>query len=167
VVTVTAESVDGGAIVVKRPWPPVNVAGRFLPPTTGAVRPQLLLETHVPSPRYAVTPGATALAFDAGAGVLGFAALVLAAFELRRYVTRRRNPVDDRPPLVRALDLVREAQGRDVEDRRRAVALVARLLPKPDASQMAAAEIAWSKADPSPDELGELAAAIEARLNGK
>ncbi len=167
VVTVTAESVDGGSIVVKRPWPAVNVAGRFLPPATGAVRPQLLLETKAPSPRFAVSPSATALAFDIGAGILGLAALALAGLELRRFVARRRNPIDERPPLVRALALVREAQTRDVEDRRRAVALVARLLPTPDAEQTTAAEIAWSKPDPSPDELGELAAAIEARLNGK
>ena len=167
VVTVTAESVDGASIVVKRPWPAVNVAGRFLPPATGAVRPQLLLETKAPSPRFAVSPRATALAFDLGAGILGLAALALAGLELRRFIARRRNPVDERPPLIRALELVREAQTRDVEDRRRAVALVARLLPKPDAEQTTAAEIAWSKPDPSPDELGELAAAIEARLNGK
>jgi hypothetical protein len=167
VVTVTAESVDGGSIVVKRPWPPVNVAGRFLPPVTGAVRPQLLLETRAPSPRFAVSLSATALAFDLGAAALGLAALALAALELRHYVARRRHPVDDRPPLLRALELVRQAQTRDVEDRRRAAALVARLLPKPDAAQTTAAEIAWSKPDPSPNELGELAAAIEARLNGR
>jgi hypothetical protein len=167
VVTVSAVSVDGGSLVVKRPWPPVNVAGRFLPPVTGAVRPQLLLETQAPSSRFAISPSATALGFDLGAAVLGLAALALTALELRHFVARRRNPVDERPPLVRALELVRDAQTRDVEDRRRAVALVARLLPKPDAAQTTAAEIAWSKPDPSPDELAELAAAIEARLNGK
>jgi hypothetical protein len=167
VVTVSAESVDGASLVVKRPWPPVNMAGRFLPPVSGAVRPQLLLETRAPAPRFSVSPRMTALAFDLGAGFVGVAALALVVLELRRYVARRRNLLDDRPPLVRALELVREAQARDVEDRRRAVALVARLLPQPDAERMTAAEIAWSKADPSPDELAQLATAIEARLNGK
>jgi hypothetical protein len=162
VVTVTALSVDGGSIVVKRPWPPVNVAGRFLPPVIGAVRPQLLLETRAPTARFGVSPSTSALAFDAGAGLVGLVALVLVALEVRRYVERRRNPVDERPPLVRALDLVREAQMRDREDRRRAVALLARLLE--DGNQTAAAEIAWSKSDPSPDELEQLAGEIEASL---
>lgn len=167
VVTVSAESRGGASLVVKRPWPPVRVAGRFLPPITGSVRPALLLQTRAPTPRYRVSPSSAALAFDVGAGLLGLAAVVLLAVELRRSIERRRNPVDERPPLVRALALVREAQTRDVADRRRAVALVARLLPRPDATQTTAAQIAWSKPDPSPEELEGLASAIEAEMGSR
>lgn len=167
VVIVSAQSLGGASLVVKRPWPPLHIAGRFLPPLTGAVRPALLLETSAPTPRYRFSPSAAALAFDAGAGLFGLAAVALLGLELRRYVDRRRNPVDERPPLVRALALVREAQTREVADRRRAVALVARLLPRPDSTQTTAAEIAWSKPDPSPEELEELASQIEAQLGSR
>jgi hypothetical protein len=164
VVTVTARSVDGASIVVKKPWPPVNVAGRFLPPVTGAVRPQLVLQTQAPPARFGLPPSAAALGLDVGAAIVGAAAVALILLELRRYVERRRHPVDERPPLVRALHLAREAQTRDAEDRRRAVALVAQLLPRPAAEQTTAAEIAWSKPDPSPDDVGDLVETIEAKL---
>lgn len=164
VVTVTAQSSGGASLVVKHPWPPVNVAGRFLPAPSGAFRPVLAPELNAPPLRYRVNPSAAALAFDAGAGLVGLAAVVLALLEVRRYVERRRHAVDDRPALVRALSLVREAQNRNVEDRRRAVALLARLLPEPTAERTSAAEIAWSRPEPSPDELGELAETIETTI---
>lgn len=164
VVTVTAESTGGASIVVKRPWPPVNVAGRFLPPVIGAVRPQLVPETRAPTPRFAVSPSDSALAFDVVACLLGLGVIALTAVEARRYVARRRGSVDDRPALVRALGLIREARSRDAADRRRAVALLARLLPDPGAERSAAAEIAWSKPDPSPEELERLAEAVEANV---
>ncbi len=163
-VTVTAESSSQASIVVRQPWPPVNVAGRFLPPETGAVRPQLVLETRAPSMRFDVSPNGGALAFDVAAGLLGLAAVGLASIEARRYAGRRRSRADDRPPLVRALDLIREARSRDAADRRRAVALLARLLPHHAAEQSAAAEIAWSKPDPSPEELERLADEVEASV---
>ncbi|HEV2591237.1 MAG TPA: hypothetical protein VGU02_05025 [Gaiellaceae bacterium] len=164
VVTVTAESTSQASEVVKRPWPPVRVSGRFLPPVIGSVRPQLLRETGARPIRFAVSPRRSALVFDLAGAALGLAALALAAVELTRYRARRRSAADDRPPLVRALDLIREARSRDEADRRRAVALLARLLPEPGAERSAATEIAWSKPTPSPEELDELAEHIEETL---
>lgn len=160
-VTVSAESPGGASIVRTRRWPPIHVAGRFLPPATGAVRPALALQTRAPSARFAVPPNAVAFAFDAAGALIGLVVVALVALEIRRAVYRRRHPVDTRPPLARAIDLVREAQARDADDRRRAVGHLARLLPRPDREHAAAVEIAWAKGDPSPGELGELAAAVE------
>jgi hypothetical protein len=164
VVTVTGQSNGGASLTFTHPFPPVNVAGRFLPPPSGAFRPALVPELNAPPLRYRVSPSLAAFAFDAGATLAGLVALVLAVLEVRRYAERRRHAVDDRPPLERALSLVREAQSRDVEDRRRAVALLARLLPSPTAERTTAAEIAWSRPEPSPDELGDLAETIQTTI---
>lgn len=167
IVVVTAQTDDGASVIVRKPWPPVNVAGRFLPPLSGSVRPGLTLETADPAPRYAVPPATTALVIDAVAAVLGLAALGLVLVELFWWVDRRRHPVDLRPPLVRALDLMREARTREPDDRRRAAALVARLLPTRTDERSRVTEVAWSERIPSPDELEAIAEELESSLTEK
>ena len=91
--------------------------------------------------------------------------LGLGVVELVRRRGRGRTVVDRRPSLVRSLELVRKAESGEVEERRRAVGLLARVLPEDDHGLAgAASEVAWSDADPSPDELEELARRVEAQF---
>jgi hypothetical protein len=114
----------------------------------------------VPPPTYRIDPGALALALDIGGALLLAAALGFIWFEIasRRQPRRR----DDAPVLARALALVRDAQTRAVEDRRRAVGLLARALPG-DAERLSsdASRIAWSMPEPTPARLEELARDVE------
>jgi hypothetical protein len=164
-VTVAARQPDGTAVAVTRAWPGIDVAGRFLPPTNGSVRPQLRLQTGLPAPNYRVGPTRLALALDAFGALLIASSLGLLVWLGIRALSARRSPVDRRTPLVRALTLVRQAQHREESDRRRAVGLLARTLPRDDGELPGrASEVAWSKPQPSPTSLEDLAAAVEAEL---
>ena len=60
---------------------------------------------------------------------------------------------------------MRQAQRRDVEDRRRAAGLLARSLPAEGTRLSgAASRLAWSKPQPTPDGLEELAQTVESEL---
>jgi len=163
-VRVDARAVNGSTLDIRQPWPKLNVAGRFLPPASGNVRPQLRLQTAAPDPTYRFSPASLALLLDVvGVIVIGFG-LVLLVREIARGRAARRT-VDVRSPLARALALVRQAQRRDVEDRRRAVGLLARTLPHQENSLSgAASEVAWSSTQPSSGSLEVLLQAVEAEL---
>jgi hypothetical protein len=94
-----------------------------------------------------------------GLAAAGAAALV--ALEALGLGRRRRRAVDA-DELARALRLVREAEQRPITDRRRALALLARLLPSGDGAHgSAATELAWSRPAPEPQALEALAAQVE------
>jgi hypothetical protein len=97
-------------------------------------------------------------------GLFVAAALLLLVREIVVWRRASRDGVDHRPPLVQALALVREAQRRDVEDRRRAAGLLARTLENRQDLSGTASEVAWSATQPSPDELEDLARAVESDL---
>jgi hypothetical protein len=91
--------------------------------------------------------------------VLAAAAVLLAVPALRRLIPE---PVDDRTPLQRALDLVRASLGRGGEDRRRALDVLGRTLGD-DARSRDALSLAWSEPDPEPKRVTELVEAVEER----
>jgi hypothetical protein len=164
-VKVEARQPNGTAVAVTGAWPAINVAGRFLPPSNGSVRPQLRLQTGVPSPTYRVGPTTLALLLDVVGGLAIACSVGLLVWFGAREFSARRTPVDRRTPLARALALVRQAQHREAPDRRRAVGLLARTLPQDDGGLSGrAAEVAWSKPQPSPTNLEELAEVVEAEL---
>ena len=115
----------------------------------------------MPSP-----PTALALALDVLAALLAAGAAALLALETVRVRRRRRGVADDRPPLVRALALVREAERRTPADRRKAVGHLARTLDDVGGEQFAAtaSRVAWSPEQPSPDRLDRLADEVERKL---
>jgi hypothetical protein len=164
-VTVIARTHGGGTVKVTKPWPALGVSGRFGPPPNTDVSPQFKVVASVPAASYRVGPGPLADALDAAGGLLIAAGLGLAGFELYRWWRRRERRVEAAPPLARALALVRDSQGRDVEDRRRAAGLLARTLPD-DANGLGsdAAEVAWSAPEPTPARLEELARTVEQSL---
>jgi hypothetical protein len=164
--TVSARTVHGSARDVHRGWPPVQVAGRFLPPANGNVRPQLRLQTAPPRASYRVDPTWLAFVLDIGGVLVIGSALVLLVREIALRWAAALNEIDDRSPLSRALILVRQAQRRDIEDRRRAAGLLARTLPRGSpALSDAASELAWSATQPSPGSLEVLARAVEADMD--
>ena len=94
---------------------------------------------------------------DVAAAVLAAAGVALAAWQVAS-VVRRRPASDTRDELEHALALVREAEARPTEDRRRAVGLLSRLLRQRDERLAGdAGDLAWSRPKPAPEELAALA----------
>jgi hypothetical protein len=164
-VSVAAQTTTGSSIVVRRSWPGLRVAGRFNPAQTVGLRPVFQLNTDLPPATYRASPDSLALALDLIGALIVALALGFGLLEIARWRAARRRSVDTTPALVRALALVRQAQHRDPEDRRRAASLLARTLtPETDGLVATAAEVAWSPTEPTPVRLEELAEAVEARL---
>ena len=162
---VAAKRLDGSSLQVSQAWPALNVAGRFLPPALPNVRPSMRIQTSVPAATYRLPPTVLAAALDVIGAVLIALGLGLAGLWIARAWIVRHPTLDTRPPLVRALALVRQAQGRQADDRRRAAGLLARTLPEDgDGLTALASEVAWSKPDPSPTRLEELARTVETGL---
>jgi hypothetical protein len=163
--TITAHGRDGAATTVKATWPTAQVSARYYPPEVGNVRPALRPDTAIPAATYSVAPGRLAWLLDAAGVVLILAALgIVAALGYRHFAAKRRAALE-RSELEHALALVREARERRPADRRRAVGLLARTLgPDRERYERAASEVAWSKQEPSPERLEDLAESVDADL---
>jgi len=145
--TVTLHARDGKATRIAVRWPPLVVASRLARAATTEAEPPFRLQTTPPPARARLSPSAVAWALDAVAALLALAA----AWALGVEIGRRRRPAPAVSPLQRALALAREAEGRPVADRRRALALLARVAPRPDGGAAeAAATTAWAQDEPSP-----------------
>jgi catechol 2,3-dioxygenase-like lactoylglutathione lyase family enzyme len=106
-------------------------------------------------------PGTLARLLEALALLLVLAAAAVGARQVRAAVRRRRS-LDRRSELERAVDFVRDALSRPPPDRRRALGLLARVLSRRDVPLSAAAdELAWSKPEPVPERMAELAERVE------
>lgn len=159
--TISAQTAAGRTVTAAATWPSAEVTARFFPPEVGNVRPALRAETQLAAPLYAIGPGLLAWLLDAVGIVLLVGAAVALAVATRRGLAARR--VAAAPSaLERALALVREAQGREPDDRRRAVEVLARALGSGDAYERAATEVAWSEREPSAEQLGRLVEEIDA-----
>jgi hypothetical protein len=151
---VTAVRRDGSTIRRAVDWPSLVVASRLPSGAASATPAPFVLQTAPPPARTRIGSATAAALLDAAAGVSAAAALVLAALALRR---RRAPAVDPRSPLERALALAREAEARPAPDRRRALALLARVGGPRDAVYAAdAASAAWRPDAPSTEHLAEL-----------
>jgi hypothetical protein len=114
-------------------------------------------QTHVPPPSYRVRPNVLRALLFAAAALLAAGALLLVYPLVRRLIPE---PVDERTPLQRALDLVRSSLGRGTEDRRRALDLLGRTLDG-DSHASDALELAWSERGPEPRSVAELVETVE------
>ena len=162
-VTVSVRSRDGsGVVTTQHGWPALSIAPRFGSSTPGAT-PNFDLNTELPTATYRIDPGAFAWILDAIAlaAMGGTVVVVIVALARRR---RASLPLrDERPPIVRAVALVRQAKDRDPDDRRRATGLLARALHHAGAIGLSrtASETAWSNDEPSPSQLERLVQLVE------
>jgi hypothetical protein len=82
-------------------------------------------------------------------------------------VRHRRHREDTADELARALRLVREAETRPVPDRRRALALLARVLRNRDVRLgPAVSDLAWSEPPPDPQAIDALISGVEGERAG-
>jgi hypothetical protein len=161
--TVTARTTDGATLRLRQDWPTVNIATRFVPPDVNALV-NLRTRTLVPAATFRLGSTWLATLLTIGGVLLIAFGLVYGVIEILRRRPSRGHVLDRRSPLVRTLELVRKARSGEVEERRRAVGLLARVLPEDgDGLASTASEVAWSTPDPSPDELEELARKVEAQ----
>jgi hypothetical protein len=149
--TVTLRRRGGGTVRLTATWPRVVVASRLAAGSSAASSPPFRLDTAPPPVRTRLPADAIAWLLDA-VGIL----FVLAAAALLLDVLRRRRvprPVD---PYARALALARQAEGRPPADRRRALALLARL-----AGDRETSATAWSEPEPTPERLAAIVDRLE------
>ncbi|MES1248261.1 MAG: hypothetical protein ABUS54_11390 [Actinomycetota bacterium] len=132
-------TVDG--TTVRTPWRSLHVRSRVSAKDLARATPRLAADTTPPAPAYRVSPVSATTALEAIAGVAAAGAVALLALEA--FALRRRRLVDEQDELTRALRLLRESEGRDVPDRRRALGLLSRL-----AGDRAARDLAWSAREP-------------------
>jgi hypothetical protein len=165
-VTVTARLRDGRTITVRRRWPALTVVGRVAASAAAAAKPPFRAQTALPAPSFDASPTPLALWLDVLAGLLAAAGAAVVAAELVRRRRLLAAGADERPPLVRALALVREAERRAPADRRKAAGLLARTLAQEGGDGLAdrAARVAWSSEQPSPERLDRLADDVEKEI---
>jgi hypothetical protein len=152
---------DGSVLRRAAAWPGLAVRGRVSAADLQAARPRFRRDASPPAVTYRVAPRTLARLLEALALLLVLAAAAVAARQVRAAVRRRRS-LDRRSELERAVDFVRDALSRPPPDRRRALGLLARVLSRRDAPLSAAAdELAWSKPEPVPERMAELAERVE------
>ncbi len=161
-VTVTAPS---GDVLASATWPVLDVRGRVAAADLAATEPPLRVDLAPPPLDYRIAPHTLALlltvlaALFAGVGV-GVAGRQLAS--LRRERAAWAEPLTE---LERALALAREAESRAAPDRRRALALLERLLRPRDATlAREARDLAWRSPPPDAGALGDLVDDIESKV---
>jgi hypothetical protein len=147
----------GGLAQAQAAWPVLRLGGRVQTADLARSRPPFRSDVSAPAATYRVAPETLALLLDAAAVLFASAGVGVAAWRALALV-RRRRALDPRTELERALAAVRGAESASPEQRRRAVALLARLLARRDLRLAGdAADLAWSEPKPTPVELAGLA----------
>jgi hypothetical protein len=156
---------------VSASWPRVDVVSRVEPAALATDPPPWRQQVALPAVSYRVEPGRLAAVLTLAAAVLALGAFALVGREAAR---RRRLLVDRarfRSALARALDLARASAARGPDDRRRALALLARVLAfDPNRGRRlapAAARLAWGRSEPSPTGLEALVDEIERAVRSR
>jgi hypothetical protein len=155
-VRVEAPRRTGGVVRAEAAWPTLQVRGRVLSSEVDVRRaPHFRANLSLPRVSYGISPSTLAPLLDALAVVLALAGIALVAW---RAVDWARRPRRVEPgELARALALARESRLRPASDRRRALGLVARILgDRHEPLSSPASTLAWSKKQPSRDELSDL-----------
>lgn len=162
---------DGRETVVQASWPQIALAPRVdeaaLRTTPLGWRRQLAM----PPVSYRASPGTLLAVLLACAAALGLGALTIVGAEYARWTRLRLTRASALSRLGLALALARESMRRNPDDRRKALALLARVLAgkDPDADRLAAAaeQLAWSRGRPEPDRVGALADEVEREVSAR
>jgi hypothetical protein len=155
-VTVTTRS--GAVTRVTASWRPLQLRSRVTAADLAATTPHLAGDTAVAPPSYRLAPGTASVVLDIVAALTAAGAAAILALEALRFRRRRRHVDGDE--LSRALRLVREAERRPPSDRRRALALLARLLHG-HTLERNASDLAWSRPVPEPQPVEALVSQVE------
>ncbi|HZB23517.1 MAG TPA: hypothetical protein VE444_06690 [Gaiellaceae bacterium] len=157
-------SSDNG-VTYKQTWPRVDVVSRVQAVALETDPPPWRQQLALPAVSYRLAPERLAAALTLAAVLLAVGAFVLVA---REVVRRRRFLVDRahfRSALARALELARASAARGPDDRRKALALLARVLAfDPNGGRRlapVAARLAWGRAEPSTTGLETLVEEVE------
>jgi hypothetical protein len=147
------------------PWPPLDVRGRVVAADLQPTQPPLRFDVTPPPVDYRVAPSALATLLTVLAAIFAIAGVGLAGWQfavLRRERAAWAEPLTE---LERALAMAREAESRSAPDRRRALALLERLLRPRDARlAREARDLAWSSPPPGPEELDDLVSEVESKV---
>jgi hypothetical protein len=167
-VVVRARLRDGRETVVRASWPRIALAPRVdeaaLRTTPLGWRNQLA----VPPVSYRVSPGKLLALLLVGAAALGLGALAIVGGEYARRTRMRDTRASAPSRLGLALALARESMRRNPDDRRKALALLARVLSgNQDRLATAAEQLAWSRGRPDPDRVGALADEVEREVSAR
>jgi hypothetical protein len=152
-------------VTYEQRWPRVDVVSRVEAAALATDPPPWRQQVALPAVSYRLAPGRLAAALTLAAVLLAVGAFTLVA---REVVRRRRLLVDRarfRSALARALELARASAARGPDDRRKALALLARVLAfDPNGGRRfapAAARLAWGRAEPSAAGLETLVDEVE------
>jgi hypothetical protein len=147
----------GGLAQARAVWPVLRIGGRVKMADLARSRPPFRSDLSTPAATYRIAPKTLALLLDIAAALLALAGVGVASLRALTLLQRRRR-LDTRSELERALAAVRAAESAPLEQRRRAVGLLARLLAKRNLRLAGdAADLAWSEPKPTPVELAGLA----------
>jgi hypothetical protein len=143
----------GGSTSVSTAWQRLDVTPRVDDAAETASPVPWRLELGLPGVSYRVSPGLLVAVLLLAAALLAAGGLALAALEVARYRRLRRERAWAVTQLARALELARQSAGRAADDRRRALALLARVLALEGNGDRRlvhdAARLAWGRRDPS------------------
>ena len=155
-VRIEALARTGGILRAQANWPALQVRGRVLSSELDVRQaPHFRANLSLPRVSYGIAPSTLAALLDAAAVVLALAGVALAAWRALDWARRPREA--HRDELARALELARESRLRPPADRRRALGLVARLLgDRHEPLSSPASDLAWSRNQPSREELADL-----------
>jgi hypothetical protein len=162
-VTVTR---PGGGVLLSAPWPPLDVRGRVVAADLNPATPPLKADVVPPRVDYRVTPSTLATLLTVLAGLLAVAGIALAGRQLVALRRERAAWAEPLTELERALALARDAESRSAPDRRRALALLERLLrPRDEHLAREARDLAWSSPPPGAEELDDLVSEVESKVS--
>jgi hypothetical protein len=161
---VTATTMSG-AVLASAKWPPLDVRGRVVAADLAPTQPPLKFDVLPPRVDYRVSPTTLATLLTLLAAVLAVAGVGLAGWQLAALRRERAAWAEPLTELQRALTLARESESRSAPDRRRALALLERLLRPRDARlAREARDLAWSSPPPGPEALDELVSEVESKV---
>ena len=160
-VRAAVQRLSGGTETVSTAWHAPTFRSRVDAKDLARATPRFAADTTPPEPTYRISPGTAATWLTVIAALAAAGAAALVALHLLA-VARRAKRIDEPDELTRALRLVREAGQRPVPDRRRALALLARLLRgRDDSLGAAASDLAWSAPAPERPAVDELVTRVE------
>jgi hypothetical protein len=165
---VTAHRRDGGAATLEVRWEPVLVTPRVTARAAAAGTVPWRIQLALPTVTYRAAPSTAETVAWVAAVLCAVAGTAVVCWEIvrRRRIARARARALSE--LARAVALVRESEDRPVDDRRRALSRLSRVLAsRGNGDELladGATRLAWDRPEPSPERIEALLRDVEERL---